>query len=344
MKRLFYNDAAKNLLLEKLSYAGMPLIEKSEYQSPFYLFNSHLQTIVPSLLRKVKGVRYRRERISTPDGDFLDLDWSRQGFANLAIISHGLEGDSQRPYVKGMVKALNAHKWDVLAWNFRGCSGEMNRNLRFYHSGATDDLEHVIRYALACDCYETVALIGFSLGGNLTLKYLGEQSTNLPAAIRRSVVFSVPLCLSTSSDALSQRGNYIYERRFLNNLRKKIAAKSALMPDKLSLDLYKQVKRIKDFDDVYTAPLHGFKDAASYYQQCSSKEFLAHITIPTLIVNAKNDPFLSPECYPAAQVEELPHVFLEIPDEGGHCGFASYKLNGMTWSEGRTLRFLKEKH
>jgi predicted alpha/beta-fold hydrolase len=166
----------------------------------------------------------------------------------------------------------------------------------------------------------------------------------VPASIRRAVVFSVPLCLNTSSETLSQRGNYMYERRFLNNLRKKIEAKSALMPDKLSLDLYKQVKRIKDFDDFYTAPLHGFKDGATYYQQCSSKEFLAHIAIPTLIVNAKNDPFLSPECYPVAQVRELENVFLEIPEQGGHCGFASYKLNGMTWAEQRALRFLKEKY
>lgn len=319
----------------------MPLITHSDYVPPPYLFNGHLQTIVPGVFRKIEGVKFRRERIATPDDDFLDLDWSRQGFANLAILSHGLEGDSGRPYIKGMVRMLNAHKWDALAWNFRGCSGEMNRQARFYHSGATDDLETVIRHALSCDCYESVALIGFSLGGNLTLKYLGEKGPGLPPAIKKSVVFSVPLCLASSCEAISRPGNFIYSKRFLNSLHRKVQSKSALMPGHSLLGAPQTVRTIRDFDDRYTAPLHGFENATAYYAASSAKSFLRHIAVPTLIVNAKNDPFLSPECYDPELVKGLEHVYLEIPSAGGHCGFPGRDLHGPAWSERRALAFLK---
>jgi predicted alpha/beta-fold hydrolase len=319
----------------------MPLIIQSDYASPPYLFNGHLQTIVPAIFRKVEGVRFRRERISTPDNDFLDLDWSRQGFANLAILSHGLEGDSHRPYIKGMVRMLNAHKWDALAWNYRGCSGEMNRQPRFYHSGATDDLDTVIQYALNCDCYETVALIGFSLGGNLTLKYLGEKGKDVHQSVRKAAVFSVPLCLSTSSDTIAKPGNFIYSRRFLKSLHRKVQSKSVLLPDHDLLKARHNIRSIRDFDDLITAPLHGFDNAAAYYAACSAKSFLKEIAIPTLIVNAKNDPFLSEECLRPELAEGLEHVYLETPREGGHCGFAGRRLNGPTWSEKRALAFLK---
>jgi dienelactone hydrolase len=152
-----------------------------------------------------------------------------------------------------MVRMLNAHKWDALAWNFRGCSGEMNRQARFYHSGATDDLDTVVQYALHCDCYESVALIGFSLGGNLTLKYLGEKGRGLAPAVKKAVVFSVPLCLAGSCDTIARPGNYIYSKRFLNSLHRKVQSKSALMPGHTVLGAPRTVRSIKDFDDL----LHG---------------------------------------------------------------------------------------
>ncbi len=319
----------------------MPLITHSDYTPPPYLFNGHLQTIVPGVFRKISGVKFRRERIATPDDDFLDLDWSRQGFANLAILSHGLEGDSGRPYMKGMVRMLNAHKWDALAWNFRGCSGEMNKQARFYHSGATDDLETVVRYALSCDCYESVALIGFSLGGNITLKYLGEKGRDLAPAVKKAVVFSVPLCLASSCDTIAKPGNFIYSKRFLKSLHRKVESKSTLMPGHALLKDRQAVRSIRDFDDRYTAPLHGFENAAAYYAACSAKSFLKNIDVPTLIVNAKNDPFLSEACYDPELVKGLDHVFLETPEEGGHCGFAGHDLHGPAWSERRALAFLK---
>lgn len=318
----------------------MPVITQSSYKPPSYLFNGHLQTIYPAIFRKVKGINYEREKIKTTDEDFLNLDWLVTGSEKLAIISHGLEGDSQRPYVKGLAKALNKEGYDVLAWNFRGCGGEMNHTLRFYHSGATEDLDYIISHALAQKKYEEIIITGFSLGGNLTLKYLGERGATLHHKIKRSVVFSVPLNLYTSCLQISKPENFLYSSRFLKRLKQKVRSKSILLPDLINTNDFKNIKNLKDFDDFYTAPLHGFKDALAYYESCSAINFLKNISIPTLIVNAKNDPFLSPDCYPESLLKDHPFVYFEAPDEGGHCGFALKDSNGMYWSELRTLEFL----
>ncbi|MDQ3535896.1 MAG: alpha/beta fold hydrolase [Bacteroidota bacterium] len=320
----------------------MPVINSSTYKPPFYLFNAHLQTIVPALFRQVKNINYSRERIATNDNDFLDLDWVLNPSDKLAIISHGLEGDSNRPYVKGMAKILKKAGFEVLAWNFRGCSGEINKQLRFYHSGATEDLDHVINHALKKNTYNEIMVLGFSLGGNLTLKYLGEQGDKINSKIKRSVVYSVPLNLHSSCTKISRPENHLYSRRFLKRLKKKILDKSIMIPDQLSMEGYSTIKNLKDFDNKYTAPLHGFKDAVAYYEACSAINFLNNISIPTLIVNAKNDPFLSKDCFPEEQLKAHPFVYLESPDKGGHCGFYAHNQNGHYWSELRALQFFTE--
>src|SRR5690606_5595638 len=184
-----------------------------DYLPPFFLFNSHLETIFPALLRRVALTDYTRERIATPDDDFLDLDWLAQDSDSLVIISHGLEGNSKRAYIKGMARALFNRGHDVIAWNFRGCSEEMNRQRRFYHSGATDDLHTVIRHAARNEKYKWIFLVGFSLGGNVTLKYLGEQGGG--CTIAGAVVFSVPMDLGSSCQKISLPGNRVYSQRFL---------------------------------------------------------------------------------------------------------------------------------
>lgn len=342
----------------------MPLIEPSSYRPPVRFWNGHLQTIVPSLFRRVT-VDYVRERIETPDDDFLDLDWAyasagngqssvgSKGFADsdlptahspLIILSHGLEGDSSRPYVAGMVRYLTREGFDCLAWNFRSCSGEMNRQLRFYHSGATDDLNIVVQYAIGKG-YTHICLIGFSLGGNLTLKYIGERAHNLPSAIKKAVTFSVPLDLAASSSMIDRGFSRIYLRRFLRHLQAKVVGKEQLFPEKISAKDYRRIRTFADFDNRYTAPLHGFRDAQEYYQQNSSIRFLRGIAIPTLIINAKNDPLLAPECYPEDLARELPNVYMEFPEQGGHCGFPSGDpVNGVYWSEQRALEFLTSWH
>jgi uncharacterized protein len=310
------------------------------YVPPRILFNGHVETIYPALIRKVDLTHYKRERISTPDDDFLDLDWLAQESDKLVILSHGLEGNSTRAYVKGMARALLQQGFDVLAWNYRGCSGEMNRQLRFYHSGATDDLDTVIRHALSTRPYTTVHLIGFSLGGNLTLKYLGENRKR-DSRISKAIAFSTPMDLYTGCLQISQRENWLYSKRFLKSLRKKVLQKAA---QKKELDVrgLEKIKTLMEFDDFLTGPIHGFKDARDYYEQCSSIRFVNDIQIPSLIVNAWNDPFLSPECYPINLLSGHAFVQLEIPERGGHVGFTQFNKNGLYWSEQRAIGFLNQ--
>jgi len=321
----------------------MPLVAHSRYQPPFYLFNGHLQTIVPSLWRTVPEVRYQRERVETTDGDFLDLDWSRlqdRAVETLCIVSHGLEGDASRSYVRGMVRALNRAGFDALAWNYRSCSGEMNRLLRSYHLGDTDDLDFVVRYALATGRYHRVHLTGFSAGGNVTLKYLGENPDRVPPEVQRAAVFSVPTDLKASSHQIARLENRVYLHRFMKSLRRKMREKAALLPGQVNLDGLDLLRDFPQFDDRFTAPMHGFKSADDYYEHSASGRYLSTIRVPTLLVNAQNDPFLAPTCYPREVAARSEFVFLETPHAGGHVGFAEGTPDGEYYSERRAVEFL----
>ena len=308
------------------------------YRPPFILFNKHIETIYPSLIRKVKEVIYERERIHTPDDDFLDLDWRRQNAERLIILSHGLEGNSQRTYIKGMANIFFNHGYDILAWNYRGCSEEMNRRKRFYHSGATDDLDLVVRHSLLKG-YSEINLIGFSLGGNLTLKYMGEQASSLHPTIKKGVVFSVPLNLYTSCIEICKPSNRVYNHRFLSSLKAKVFRKAKQMSG-IETGPLSSIKSLIEFDDQYTAPIHGFKNAIDYYEQCSSIRFIESINRPTLIINALNDPFLSKDCYPQ-HLQDHPYLKFEYPTRGGHVGFALFNQNGIYWSELKALQFIQ---
>ena len=321
----------------------MPVIEQSSYVPPILFGNGHVQTIFPTLFRKVRGIRYDRERIFTPDEDFLDLDWSRVGASRLAIISHGLEGNSERAYVQGMVRAVNRAGWDGLAWNMRGCSDEPNLRLRFYHSGATDDLDVVVQHAVGQRNYDSIALIGFSLGGNLTFKYLGEMGEEVKPSLTLAAGCSIPCDLRAGSIEMANLKNKIYMKRFTRMLHEKIKAKKRILPGEIDDKEYHLIKTFKDFDDRYTAPIHGYKDAEDYWRQASCKQFLRNITIPTLLVNAKNDPFLSQPCYPTEEAEANPNFFLEMPESGGHVGFISFNRGGEYWFESRVVEFFQGK-
>lgn len=317
----------------------MPLLPPPKFTTPFYLFNAHAQTIFPSKLRRVSAVKYSRERISTPDHDFLDLDWSLVGSNTLTILCHGLEGDSRRPYIKGMVRALNQAGWDALAWNFRSCGGEPNLLLRSYHMGAMEDLDEVVRHALATGKYQTIFLVGFSMGGNLILNYLGQWTSQVPPEVQRAAVFSVPCHMKSACLQLAKPQNRMYMKRFLKTLHQKLKEKAQRFT--VDLEGYERISSFQEFDDRYTAPFHGFKNADDYYERCSSVSHLQNIRIPTLMVNALNDPFLSPACFPVEQAQQSACLYLEIPEKGGHVGFSENFLKGQYYSERRAVSFLK---
>lgn len=316
----------------------MPVI-LSKYRAPLFFGNAHIQTVFPSVFREVEGVDYQRERITTPDDDFLDLDWSRCGSRKVGIICHGLEGNTSRHYVRGMARALNQNGWDALALNFRSCSGEPNKQVRSYHSGISEDVDCVVRHAAKSGSYNETVLIGFSLGGNVILKFLGERPVD--PIIKKTVCFSVLCDLKAGAIRMEAPDCRIYMKRFLKMLHEKIEAKMKMFPGQIDDAGYEKIKTFRQFDDRYTAPMNGFKDAEDYWRRSSCKPLIPNITIPTLLVSAKNDPFFAEECYPIAEAQANPNFFLEMPDSGGHVGFISFEKNGYYWSEKRMIEFLQ---
>ena len=315
----------------------MPVIP-SDFKPPRGLRNPHVQTIAGALLRRRHRSATAQERLELADGDFIDLQWNApRARRRLAILSHGLEGNAEQGYIRGMAEALAAAGWNSLAWNFRGCGVEPNRLARFYHSGATDDLRAVIARAAAD--YPKVALIGFSLGGNLTLKYLGETTPH--ACIVAAAAISAPVDLAASARMLdSQRGNRLYLRRFLRSLVAKVEAKSARFPAEIDARGCRSLRTFAEFDDRYTAPLHGFRDAEDYWAKSSARQFLPQIAVPTLLLNAIDDPFLAPECFPFAEAETHAQFFFEAPAHGGHLGFLDRLFAARPYHERRVVQFL----
>ncbi len=276
-----------------------------------------------------------------PDGDFLDLDWSyaRSEANRVVILLHGLEGHGQRPYITGSAKMFNVAGYDACAVNFRGCSGETNTLFRSYHSGATEDLEAVINHIIALDRYSEIYIKGFSLGGNMTLKYLGE-GRKIPKEVKAAVTVSVPCDLHDSLVQLLKPKNVLYAKRFRNHLVAKLWAKHQKFPERITAREINAIKNLKDFDDIYTSKAHGFKNALDYYAQCSSGQFLNYIEIPTLIINAKNDSFLGPPCYPEKEANENPMLYLKMPVYGGHVGF--FGAQNVSYTEKMAVHFLDE--
>lgn len=310
------------------------------YRPPPWLRNGHVQSVWPTLFRRVPIMDPEPEILSTPDHDELHLDWYRQGSSRLAIVSHGLEGHSRRPYVLGLTRALLREGWDVLAWNFRSCGGVMNHQPRFYHSGATEDLSLVVNRGLA-DYYEALFMSGFSMGGNLTLLYLGEKGEQVDSRICGAVAYSVPCDLAGSADMLALPSRKIYMQRFLRDLKVKIQEKAEKFPDLIDVSGFDSIRSFHQFDDRYTAPLHGFRDAQDYWAQCSALGRLRDIRVPALMVNAADDPFLSAQCFPESRSVLGAHVRLESPRWGGHVGFVEHGRDGFYWSERRALAFLQ---
>ncbi|MGD8278692.1 MAG: hydrolase [Gemmatimonadota bacterium] len=307
------------------------LPETGSFEPAWWLPGAHAQTIAGRLLRRTAPPTLHRERIDLPDGDFLDLDIT-QGAAPgspLVLLLHGLEGSSRRGYALNVYRELGALGIGAVGMNFRGCSGEPNRTARSYHSGETEDLRHVL--ALLRERFPTSALgvIGFSLGGNVLLKYLGEEGEGATAGIRTCVAVSVPFDLGACADSLERtRMGRFYTRRFLATLKEKTAARRALVGDRLDMERALRSRTFREFDDAVTAPLHGFASAEDYYRRCSSAGFIGNIRVPTLLIQAQDDPFLPSGAIPRVAIAGNPRLLGRILARGGHVGF----IEGPPWS------------
>ncbi|MBT8393638.1 MAG: alpha/beta fold hydrolase [Flavobacteriaceae bacterium] len=316
----------------------MPVVE-SDYNPKFLFKNSHFSTVYSGIFRNVNGVDQQRERIILKDQDFIDIDWSyaSEKTNKLIIILHGLEGNAQRPYMLATAKLFNQNEIDAVCVNFRGCSGEPNLKYRSYHSGVTDDLDEVIKHIINTKHYSDIYIKGVSLGGNVTLKYLGEDRI-IPKQIKGAVGVSVPCHLYGSCLELHTFKNILYANRFKKYLIARLRIKQKQFPEIISVEEIDTIKTLKDFDDVYTSKAHGFEDALDYYEKSSSLQFLKGIKVPTLILNALDDSFLSPECFPVKEAKNNADLFLEMPKFGGHVGF--FQKNNIYYNERRSLEFI----
>ncbi|MFZ4544846.1 MAG: YheT family hydrolase [Saprospiraceae bacterium] len=317
----------------------MPIIV-SKYKAPYFFRNTHLQTIYAGAIRKVQSLPYETERLDTPDGDFLDIDWLRKGNKKVVIITHGMCGNAHADLVKGIANAMSEVGFDIIAINFRGSGKESNRSFKTYHSGETDDLRMVINTIAARSLYHSISLAGYSLGGNVILKYLGEEGSLLPGVVKNAAVMSVPVDLVGSDLEMKKWKNKHYILNFNFGVRRLLAPKIEQFPDLLHMKHIKKAKNLSDFANVYVAPAFGFKDADDYHTKASSLPYLQHIKVPTLLIQAQDDTILSESCYPYEIAKANPNLFLEITTNGGHVGFVRFAKDRFLWSELRFREFL----
>jgi predicted alpha/beta-fold hydrolase len=321
----------------------MPLIP-SLFKATIGFRAPTIQTVLPALFRNPNPqTSCHRHRLHLADSDFIDFDHYPAEGEKLAIISHGLEGNSKARYVRGMVRILSANGYDVITWNMRGCSGQLNNLLPSYHSGFTQDLEAVLTHALSFTGISKAVLIGFSVGGNLTLKLLGELGDKAPTMIRAAVTFSVPTNLGSSAEVLARPYNRIYMNMFLRSLCGKLRAKEQRQPGVLDLTGIERIRTFREYDSRFIAPLFGFKSAQDYWTQASSEPFLPKIRVPTLLLTSRDDPFLDPITLPIKSAENSEFFHLEVSEFGGHVGFMNSHPWGDFYSEQRALGFFEIK-
>ncbi|MBD3671516.1 MAG: hydrolase [Gammaproteobacteria bacterium] len=293
------------------------------FRPALWLPGPNLQTLWAGLVRKRPHIMTRRERLELPDGDFIDLDWADAGLdetSPLVIVVHGLEGSIRSRYAAGIMKTLHALGIRTVLMNLRGCSGEPNRLARRYHSGDTGDLAYLVDWVRARQPDAELGAVGYSLGGNVLLKWLGETGSDNP--LTTAVAVSVPFQLKRSSQRLGHGLSRLYERVLLRSLKRSIEEKLARFELPLDAGELANISSMYEFDDRVTAPLHGFQDAEEYYERASSRQFLGSIQTPTLILHAEDDPFMYPDVAPTTG-ELSPQVQLELSRHGGHVGFVS---------------------
>ena len=314
-----------------------------DYRPPWWYRGRHLQTLWGPLLRPGRRPALHRERVETPDGDFLDLDWlaGRESGVPLVVILHGLEGSSRSHYAAGLLRELAQVGWRGLVVNFRGCSGEINRSRRMYHSGDTADLDFVLGRLAAREPQLRLGLVGVSLGGNVALKWLSECGEQAPGQVAAAVAISTPFNLAACAATLDRGLNRaLYTASFLATMKAKLDKKAELYRDVLDLPAARKAKTFAEYDRLVTAPLGGFASERDYWARSSSGPLLPQIRRPTLLINALNDPFMPASTLPRAAVAKSRWLEACFVAEGGHAGFLQGASGARSWAEGRALAFL----
>ena len=314
------------------------------YTAPSWLPGGNTQTLYPYFKKPAPLFTYRRERWELDDGDFVDVDWA-DGSADcpLVIFFHGLEGGSSSHYILSTINTLRKYHWRSAVIHFRGCSGIPNRLSRAYHAGDSTEIDWMLQRITdqmqTINTPQSVYVVGVSLGGNALLKWLGERGEQAKKLVSGVATVSVPLDLAAAGSALDIGFNQVYTRHFLNTLKYKALDKLEQFPGLFDAQALKKCTSIYDFDNLVTAPLHGFRDTDEYWRLSSSKQWLGHIQVPTLVINARNDPFMPASVLPSQQ-DVSPAVTLEFPQEGGHAGFIQGPFPGkLNWLPKRILSF-----
>jgi uncharacterized protein len=310
------------------------------FRAPWWLPGGHLQTIYAALALPRPQVRYERERWDTPDGDFIDLDWlpTHDRDAPLVVLFHGLEGCSRSHYALNLMHALQARNWRGVVVHFRGCSGEPNRLPRAYHSGDSAELDWILRRLRQRAGTAKLYAAGVSLGGNALLKWAGERGASAQEILAALAAVSVPLDLAAAGDNLARGFNRAYTRWFLRTMKPKVVARKQEYASIIDIQSVSQASTMREYDNTYTAPVHGFRDVDDYWRSCSALRFLGGIAVRTLILHARDDPFLP--AHMLGEVRAAPAVTFELSASGGHVGFVGGPFPGEgTWLPQRMLRF-----
>ena len=302
------------------------------YSPPFWLLNRHIHTIYASKFLSASSVPYSRERWNTPDGDFIDVDLLHNGNKKAIILGHGLEGSSRRPYTLSSARYFSNRGWDVVAWNSRSCSGEMNIKPKLYCHGDTADLDFVIQ-RIAEKNYEELALVGFSMGGAIILNWLGRKGGDVSHLVKAAVAISAPCDIQEASENLESGFQKLYGSYFLKKLKEKIKQKAQQFPGFLDTHGIDKIKKWREFDERFSAPLNGLASADDFYEFCSAKHRIDNIQIPTLLMNALDDPILSSEDYPAKAIAQNDNLYKYFPAKGGHVAFLQNPLKGPSMAE-----------
>lgn len=318
-----------------------PLIVESAFRPAWWLPGPHLQTLWAAVAPRRNPITLQRERVELPDGDFVDLDWTTGGSGPIVLILHGLEGSSRSPYAAGLLKRIHERGWRGAVLHARGCSGEPNRLARRYHAGDTGDLDHIVKRLRQYEQGTPLAVVGYSLGGSVLLHWLAEAAEPRPVAA--AVAVSVPFDLNATANRLERGFSRIYQYALLRRVCRNVHAKHRSIGHPLAERMKTRFSTFREFDDAYTAPLHGFDDVDDYYRRCSCRGRLKDIATPTLIIQSRDDPFLTDQALPT-EPELSDNITLELSEHGGHVGFiAGSPLRARNWLEDRISGYLESR-